>query len=293
MMSSKIQGIAAVAAAIAVFSMDAQARRDSESFASRDSGPFEVTGHRVSERAVRFGIGGDIESYAVGAVGIAADASTKIRFLESDAAMASDVTTSFGSAPSAIFTPESPRRDNTAQEILTYYDNLAAGRAKVGQEKADEIEQVVLQSSQRPGRAENRMKWKGAERELHCLTEAIYYEARGESIEGQIAVAEVIINRVDSKRYPNSVCGVISQGAERRNSCQFSYKCDGTPERMSDKESRRRARDVAILILKGERRSLTDRATHYHATYVKPYWSKKLKKTAQHGTHVFYRYKGS
>ncbi len=293
MMSNKIQGIAAVATALAVFGMDAQARRDSDDFSVRDTGLFEVKGHRLPGETVRFGIGGDIESYAVGAVGIAADASTKIRFLEADADMAAGLSASFGGAPAAIFTPESPRRDDTSHEILNYYDSLAAGRAKVGQDKADEIEQMVLQAAQRPGRAENRMKRKGAERELHCLTEAIYYEARGESIEGQIAVAEVIINRVDSKRYPDSVCGVVSQGEERLNSCQFSYKCDGEPERMSDKNARHRARDVAILILKGERRSLTDRATHYHATYVNPYWSKKLKKTAQHGTHVFYRYKGT
>ena len=270
---------------MAVFGMDAEATLEIpdglSGFIGAPKAPAEPT--------IRFGIGGDIEAYEVGAAGIAADASTKIRYLDSDADMATGVFGTFSDTKPSIATPEAPRNGVKSQEVLTYYDNLMAGRAKVGQAQADEAEQMVLKSVLLPGRAENRMKLKGSERELYCLSEAIYYEARGESIEGQIAVAEVIINRVDSKHYPNTVCGVVAQGADRLNSCQFSYKCDGQPERMSNASAARRAHDVAILLMKGERRSLTDEATHYHADYVNPYWAKSLTRTARHGSHVFYR----
>lgn len=283
----RVHTLVAAFTAVAVFGMDAQATRDGSVFGSSGSG---ASLDRASEPTIRFGIGGDIEANAVGSAGIAADASTHIRYLDSDADMAAGVFGAFGKKAPSIATPEVQQSDiGSQQKILTYYDKIAMGRARVGQDKADEVEQVVLQAALLPGRAENRMKVKGAERELHCLSEAIYYEARGETIEGQIAVAEVIINRVDSRAYPNTVCGVISQGADRLNSCQFSYKCDGVPERMKDTNAANRARDVAILLLKGERRSLTDEATHYHASYVNPYWAKSLKKTATHGTHVFYR----
>lgn len=284
-MGMKNQAIMAMVAAMAVAGMDAQATRDSnamlfDSF-QRPNTPSEPT--------VRFGIGGDVESYAVGSAGIAADAATRIRFLDSDLEMATAVFGSLNERQPSIATPEAPRPTIGSQKQTSYYDQLAAGRAKIGQEKAGETKDYVLRSALRPGRAENRMKREGAERELYCLSEAIYYEARGETIEGQIAVAEVIMNRVDSPNYPNTVCGVVRQGESRRNSCQFSYRCDGEPERMSDKKSAKRARDVAILLMKGERRGLTSDATHYHATYVKPYWAKSLTRTATHGTHIFYR----
>ncbi len=284
-MGMKTQAVALTVAAIAVIGMDAQATRDSHDEHLDALSAIEA----LSEPTIRFGIGGDIESYAVGAAGVAADPATRIKHLDSDAAMAGAVFGSFSGRSPAITTPEAPRPTIGSQKVLTYYDNLAAGRARAGQDRADAAEQVILKSALLPGRAPNRMKLEGAERELYCLSEAIYYEARGESIEGQIAVAEVIMNRVDSRHYPNTVCGVVTQGADRRNSCQFSYKCDGAPERMVEKKAAARARDVAILLMKGERRGLTEDATHYHASYVKPYWAKSLTRTATHGTHVFYR----
>ena len=284
-MGLRTQAVVAVFATMTVFGMDAQATRDGS---DGDLDSFHSL-NLSSEPTIRFGIGGDIESYAVGAVGIAAKADTRIRYLDSDAAMAGAVVGSFGGPSPAIMTPEAPRPTIGSQNTLSYYDTLAAGSAKDWRRQADAAEKEILKAALRPGRAENRMKRAGAERELHCLTEAIYYEARGESIEGQIAVAEVIMNRVESARYPDTVCGVVSQGADRRNACQFSYMCDGEPERMTEKNAVKRARDVAILLMKGERRDLTEAATHYHADYVNPYWAKKLERTAQHGTHVFYR----
>lgn len=126
--------------------------------------------------------------------------------------------------------------------------------------------------------------------EWACLTEALYFEARGEDLRGQIAVAEVILNRVDSRRYPGTVCGVISQGQHRRNACQFSFRCDGQPEEFHETKAYDQVGKVAMLMLKGRNRVLTEGATHYHTRSVRPGWSRRLTKTAEIGTHLFYRY---
>ncbi len=123
-----------------------------------------------------------------------------------------------------------------------------------------------------------------------CLSEAIYFEARGETTRGQFAVAEVIMNRVDSKRYPNTVCGVVTQGAGKRNGCQFSYNCDGIADTVKNRKAFAKAAKVAKSILEGRPRVLTAKATHYHTTAVKPRWAKKLTETARIGDHIFYRY---
>lgn len=125
--------------------------------------------------------------------------------------------------------------------------------------------------------------------EWQCLTEALYYEARGESIKGQFAVAEVILNRVESRRYPNTVCGVVRQGAGSGKGCQFSYKCDGRPEVFSERKAYTRVGKIARLILDGTPRMLTNGATHYHTTAVAPSWSHKFRRTTQIGVHYFYR----
>ena len=122
-----------------------------------------------------------------------------------------------------------------------------------------------------------------------CLAEALYFEARGESIEGQIAVAEVILNRVDSRKFPNSVCGVVHQGGEARYACQFSYHCDGRKEEFHEAQAYERAGKLALIMLEGRPRSLTDGATFYHSLEVNPRWSRKMAQTAEIGTHVFYR----
>jgi hypothetical protein len=123
-----------------------------------------------------------------------------------------------------------------------------------------------------------------------CLAKAIYFEARGESLAGQVAVAEVILNRVDSASYPNTVCGVVRQGEERRTGCQFSFMCDGKPERMQDDNARQLANAIAYLLMEGRPRVLTANATHFHTTWVSPSWSKRLVRTARIGDHIFYRY---
>ena len=126
-------------------------------------------------------------------------------------------------------------------------------------------------------------------RQWRCLTEALYFEARGENLVGQVAVAEVILNRVDSKSYPSSVCGVIQQGQSTRNGCQFSFICDGKVEHIGDREAFEELGKVAWVMLQGKPRILTGKATHYHAASVLPRWAKRLVRTARIGDHIFYR----
>ncbi|MEN9062421.1 cell wall hydrolase [Ponticoccus litoralis] len=126
--------------------------------------------------------------------------------------------------------------------------------------------------------------------EWRCLAEALYFEARGETVKGQFAVAEVIMNRVASSRFPQSVCGVIHQGTGRKFGCQFTYTCDGHPEAIREPGARERVGKVARAVLDGAPRALTEGATHYHTTAVRPNWSSKYRRTARIGVHVFYRH---
>lgn len=122
-----------------------------------------------------------------------------------------------------------------------------------------------------------------------CLAEAIYYESRGEPLDGQIAVAEVVLNRVDDRRYPSTVCGVTNQGVGSGRACQFSYACDGRPERMGSAVPRSRAEKLAAIMLGGRARSVTAGAMYFHARYVRPAWSRSFTRTAEIGQHIFYR----
>ena len=122
-----------------------------------------------------------------------------------------------------------------------------------------------------------------------CLTEALYFEARGESVKGIFAVAEVILNRVDSPNYPADVCGVIYQGTGKRYQCQFTYSCDGRKEVINEPAAHEMVGKVARLMLDGAPRPLTEGATHYHTKAVSPSWSRVYARTATIGYHHFYR----
>lgn len=123
-----------------------------------------------------------------------------------------------------------------------------------------------------------------------CLTEALYFEARGESLQGQVAVAEVILNRVDRDEFPSSVCRVVRQGMSGGlYACQFSYNCDGKPEDIADRNTYEMLAHIARRMLDGLPRELTHGATHYHATHVRPRWSRRFDLTAEIGEHAFYR----
>jgi hypothetical protein len=127
-------------------------------------------------------------------------------------------------------------------------------------------------------------------RELRCLSQAIYYEARSESYRGQVAVGEVVMNRVRSRYYPDSICNVVYQGSHRATGCQFTFTCDGSLNRRPRGRAWERAQHIAAQVMLGYTRSVTGRATHYHTTAVDPVWNSLLVKTAEVGTHVFYRF---
>ncbi len=126
-------------------------------------------------------------------------------------------------------------------------------------------------------------------KEAHCLAQAIYHEARSESYAGQLAVAEVVMNRVASRRYPSSVCGVVFQGHKRRTGCQFTFTCDGSLKGGERGLPWAQSEKLAWKVMFGLNENLSDSATHYHADYVKPIWAKRLVRTAKIGKHIFYR----
>ncbi len=131
--------------------------------------------------------------------------------------------------------------------------------------------------------------------EMDCLVEALYHEARSEEIVPMIAVGNVIMERVRSERFPNTVCEVVHQGkywkyAPILNQCQFSYWCDGKPEKFNDMEALYKSMEVASMVFQGIVLKQTMGATHYHASYVRPFWSlsSRFKLLEQVGTHLFY-----
>jgi hypothetical protein len=128
---------------------------------------------------------------------------------------------------------------------------------------------------------------------LNCLTAAVYYEARSESLEGQRAVAQVVLNRVRHPAFPKSVCGVVYQGSKRRTGCQFSFTCDGSLASRREPAAWLKARKVAAAALAGSVYGPAGLATHYHASYVHPWWAASLTKAVTVGSHIFYRWSGA
>ncbi len=126
-------------------------------------------------------------------------------------------------------------------------------------------------------------------REHNCLSEAIYYEARGETQQGQVAVAEVIVNRVRSPFYPKSICAVVYQGSDRDTGCQFTFTCDGSLAAHPRGRAWIQAQHLATAVMMGYTRPITQHATHYHTNAINPGWSSMLIETTTIGSHVFYR----
>ena len=126
---------------------------------------------------------------------------------------------------------------------------------------------------------------------LRCLTEAVYYEAAYEPLQGRRAVAQVVLNRMRHPAFPNSVCGVVYQGVNKPV-CQFSFTCDGSLNRRPNPAAWAEAEKVASDALAGHVETRVGYSTHYHANYVSPYWAPKLVKIAKIGAHIFYRWPG-
>lgn len=126
--------------------------------------------------------------------------------------------------------------------------------------------------------------------EQQCLASGIYFEARGESVKGQAAVAQVILNRVRNPAYPATICGVVYQNEDWRNRCQFSFACDNIKDRVNSQHHWKVAREVALAVTAGKIwLKEVGSSTHYHAVYVRPGWARTMKKVGRIGLHVFYR----
>ena len=136
-----------------------------------------------------------------------------------------------------------------------------------------------------------------------CLALNTYHEAKNQSLVGQIATAQVVMNRVEDNRFPSTVCEVVKQGPTRpswedpekeypiKHRCQFSWYCDGKPDTPKNEKAWRKAQDVAFLVLYNKiQLDVTEGATHYHATYVRPAWAQTKKRTTRIEKHIFYRW---
>lgn len=131
----------------------------------------------------------------------------------------------------------------------------------------------------------------------YCMALNIYYEARGSTLADQAAVANVVMNRVNDRRYPATICEVVKQGEKDangnmvRNRCQFSWYCDGKSDVPGNLDLWIEAQMLAWQIIEdGKYRGLTEGATHYHATYVSPRWARELQLVGRIGAHIFYRW---
>jgi spore germination cell wall hydrolase CwlJ-like protein len=134
--------------------------------------------------------------------------------------------------------------------------------------------------------------------EMWCLALNIYYESRSSNRADRMAVADVVLNRVKDTRYPDTICEVVKQGRKhpngqmKRNQCQFSWYCDGKSDWPTDMDAWVDAQQIAyMMIVNHDGRGLTEGATHYHATYVKPAWAKQKQLVGRIGKHIYYRWK--
>jgi spore germination cell wall hydrolase CwlJ-like protein len=133
--------------------------------------------------------------------------------------------------------------------------------------------------------------------QVECMALNIYYESRGSNLADKAAVADVVLNRVNDTRYPNTVCEVVKQGLQdangnmRRNKCQFSWYCDGKADNPQNQDLYVEAQSIAWnMVEEGKYRGITEGATHYHATYVNPRWASTLQLVGRIGAHIFYRW---
>ena len=133
------------------------------------------------------------------------------------------------------------------------------------------------------------------QKQIECLATNIYHEARSESTIGKIAVAWVTVNRVNTERYPDTICGVVydavldSKGNPKRHKCQFSWYCDGKSDDIKNKDAWYEAVQIATLVYYSKRFDPTEGAIMYHATYVSPNWKSDFEKTVRIDEHIFYK----
>jgi len=193
-----------------------------------------------------------------------------------------------------LMLPRAPDGDMKSSAVAALPDAAAPrrddGDAQGGETIAGKGE--VTGEGQRPKSPAERLGLADNSRQKaeKCLANAIYFEARGEPIRGQIAVAQVVLNRAFSGYYPNDVCGVVYQNAHRHLACQFTFACDGIPDVVTEPDAWDRAVHISKATLDGKIwLPEVGKATHYHAYWVHPWWVRTMRKLARIGVHSFYR----
>jgi spore germination cell wall hydrolase CwlJ-like protein len=192
-----------------------------------------------------------------------------------------------GEEPIVMF-PRAPSDPDIKQAALSPSDT------GIGQRDGESIagKGEVTSEGRRPKTPAERLKLDGKTREKaeKCLANAVYFESRGEAVRGQIAVAQVVMNRVFSGYYPGDVCGVVYQNAHRHLACQFTFACDSIPDVVTEPEPWERAKRIAKATLDGKVwLPEIGKATHYHAYWVRPRWVREMRKLHKVGVHTFYR----
>jgi hypothetical protein len=199
-----------------------------------------------------------------------------------------------GEAP-ILMVPRAPadpdlKRSATAGAGAQAGDGIAKSDARPGVTVADKGQ--VTGEGQRPKSPAEYLGLHGKARAKaeKCLANAVYFEARSEPVRGQVAVAQVVLNRAFSSFYPEDVCGVVYQNANRHLSCQFTFACDGIPDVVTELDEWERAKRIAREALDGKLwLREVGKSTHYHASYVYPYWVRSMRKLTRIGLHTFYR----
>ena len=190
-----------------------------------------------------------------------------------------------GEAPVVLASRGDPDIKESALAPPSPDDEHKAGESVASKGEVTGVDQV-------PRSPAERLALTGAARAKaeKCLANAVYFEARGESVRGQIAVAQVVMNRVFSPFYPNDVCGVVYQNSHRHLACQFTFACDGIPDIVNEPDAWERAKRIAGDVLDGKLwMPEVAKSTHYHAYWVRPDWVNEMKKIYKLGVHTFYR----
>ena len=195
-----------------------------------------------------------------------------------------DIKRSALASPSATISTSRRRRPRRCRATVPP-DAAAAGETVAAKGE-------VTGAGKRPKTPAERLSLDGKQRAKSekCLAEAVYFESRGEVKRGQIAVAQVVMNRVFSGFYPNNVCGVVYQNAHRKLACQFTFACDGIPDEIEEPDMWEQAKEIARDMLDGKLwLPEIGHSTHYHAYWVHPSWVNEMRKLYKIGVHSFYR----
>jgi spore germination cell wall hydrolase CwlJ-like protein len=195
------------------------------------------------------------------------------------------------SAPEPANTAPAPKQAETPAPVSAPVQQASLA-AEPNLVEVPKIVSIVLPQPKPPLTPAQRLELQGKDYDKaeKCLAQAIYFEARAEPTRGQQAVAQVVLNRVFSPYYPKDVCSVVYQNAHRHLSCQFTFACDGKPESVNERGAWTRANRIAQQTLNAKVwLPEVNKATHYHASYVRPNWIRDMKVMVRYGVHTFYR----